>query len=181
MSRSSSLERDCEVVLGALVLLEQLLGDAVDVHVGRLRREHHRDEQLEVGLVEKRDLASGYSARSRSMIGRIRARLGPTRRRASDELRARAELTHTIRRIAGLGGRRGPRRRRRARGSVSRRTRSESAGRLPLDPAIAAESSASSPGKLRAEQGRDSARFRPFEELVDDLDLLGAGAEAAIA
>ena len=44
-----------EVVLGLAVLLEQRLRDAVDVHVGRLRGEHHGDEQLEVGAEAQRD------------------------------------------------------------------------------------------------------------------------------
>ena len=50
------LHRNGEVVLRAPVLLEQRRGHAVDVHVRRLRREHHRDEQLE--------LAAEASARS---------------------------------------------------------------------------------------------------------------------
>ena len=45
------LLRHREVVLGPPVLAEEPLGDAVDVHVGRLRREHHRDQQLHVGAV----------------------------------------------------------------------------------------------------------------------------------
>ena len=49
------LRRDGEVVLRRAVLLEQPLGDAVDVHVGRLRREHHRDEQLQVVAEGERD------------------------------------------------------------------------------------------------------------------------------
>jgi hypothetical protein len=44
-----------EVVLGSVVLQEQRLRDAVDVHVGRLRREHHGDEELEVGAKPKRN------------------------------------------------------------------------------------------------------------------------------
>jgi hypothetical protein len=41
------LRRDREVVLGPGVLLEQRLRDTIDIHVGRLRREHHGHEQLE--------------------------------------------------------------------------------------------------------------------------------------
>ena len=59
------LHRHGEVVLGSPVLLEQVLGDAVDVHVGRLRREHHRDEQLE--------RRCGTGARSRRPRARPRA------------------------------------------------------------------------------------------------------------
>ena len=49
------LLRHGEVVLRPPVLLEQPLGDAVDVHVRRLGREHHRDEQLEVAAEAERD------------------------------------------------------------------------------------------------------------------------------
>ena len=50
------LLRDGEVVLGLAVLLEQPLGHAVDVRVRRLRREHHRDEELEIRAEAERDL-----------------------------------------------------------------------------------------------------------------------------
>ena len=40
----------------AVVLREKRRRDAVDVHVGRLRGEHHRDEQLEVAAEAQRDL-----------------------------------------------------------------------------------------------------------------------------
>src|SRR5436305_1147909 len=50
------LRRRSEIVLRAAVLREELLGDAVDVDVGRLRREHHRDEQLEWIPETQRDL-----------------------------------------------------------------------------------------------------------------------------
>ena len=49
------LLRDGQVVLRTLVLLEQPLRDAVHVHVRRLRREHHRDEQLELVPKAERD------------------------------------------------------------------------------------------------------------------------------
>ena len=38
---------DGEVVLGPPVFLEELRGHTVHVHVGRLRRQHHRHQQLE--------------------------------------------------------------------------------------------------------------------------------------
>ena len=41
------LGRHGEVVLRPAVLLEQHRRDTVDVHVGRLRRQHHRDEELQ--------------------------------------------------------------------------------------------------------------------------------------
>src|SRR5262249_35686992 len=50
------LDRHREIVLRRSVLLEELLGDAVDVDVGRLRGEHHRDEELEWILEAKSDL-----------------------------------------------------------------------------------------------------------------------------
>jgi hypothetical protein len=53
------LRRDGQIILRPLVLLEQPLGDAIDVHVGRLRREHHRDEQLELVPIAKRDFRVG--------------------------------------------------------------------------------------------------------------------------
>ena len=49
------VRRDGEVVLGAPVLLEQALGDPVDVHVRGLRREHHGHEQLQLGAEPQRD------------------------------------------------------------------------------------------------------------------------------
>ena len=48
-----------EVVLGAPILLEELLGDAVDVHVGGLRGKHHRDQQLDVAPEAQRDRRVG--------------------------------------------------------------------------------------------------------------------------
>ena len=78
------LDRHGEVVLGPAVLREERRRDPVDVHVGRLRGEHHRDEQLEVAPEAERDLASACSAASRSTIGPIRSRAVPSpRRRAS--------------------------------------------------------------------------------------------------
>ena len=59
MSRSSSSDRHGQVVLGLAVLDEEILRDAVDVHVGRLRREHHRDEQLERAAERERDRGIG--------------------------------------------------------------------------------------------------------------------------
>ena len=66
--------RHREVVLGPAVLLEQRRGDPVDVHVGRLRRQHHRDEQLEwvregqrdrgVGVLDGESLDHGANARA---------------------------------------------------------------------------------------------------------------------
>ena len=53
------LLRNGEVVLRAPVLDEELLGDAVDVHVGRLRREHHGDQQLDVAPEVQCDLGVG--------------------------------------------------------------------------------------------------------------------------
>jgi len=53
------LDRDREVVLGAPVLAEERLRDAVHVHVGRLRGEHHGHEELEVGAEAKRDRRVG--------------------------------------------------------------------------------------------------------------------------
>src|SRR4051812_38050561 len=49
------LDRDGEVILGPPVLLEQRRGDAIDVHVGRLRGEHHGDEQLQLRPEGERD------------------------------------------------------------------------------------------------------------------------------
>ena len=49
------LLRNRQVVLRPVVLLEQRRGDAVHVHVGRLRGEHHRDEELERGAERERD------------------------------------------------------------------------------------------------------------------------------
>ena len=63
MSRSSSSCGHCEVVLGLPVLLEQRLRDAVHVHVGRLRREHHGDEQLERAPEAERDRGVGVLGR----------------------------------------------------------------------------------------------------------------------
>ena len=57
------LDRDGEVVLGPAVLLEERRRDLVDVHVGRLRGEHHGDEQLEVAAEPKRDLRVGVLLR----------------------------------------------------------------------------------------------------------------------
>ena len=50
------LARRREVVLRPLVLRKERGRDLVDVHVGRLRREHHRDEELELGVKRQRDL-----------------------------------------------------------------------------------------------------------------------------
>ncbi len=49
------LGRHGEIVLGPVVLLEQLLRHAIHVHVRRLRREHHRHEQLERTAERQRD------------------------------------------------------------------------------------------------------------------------------
>src|SRR5581483_2263723 len=49
------LDRHREVVLRPAVLPEEVLGDAVDVHVGGLRREQHRHEELQRVLEAKRD------------------------------------------------------------------------------------------------------------------------------
>ena len=51
--------RHGEVVLRPAVLPEQRLGDAVHVHVGRLRGEHHRHEQLERAAEAQRDARVG--------------------------------------------------------------------------------------------------------------------------
>ena len=53
------LRRDGQVVLGTAVLLKERLGDAVDVHVRRLRRQHHGDEKLELGARPERDRSVG--------------------------------------------------------------------------------------------------------------------------
>ena len=53
------LDRHREVVLGSAVLDEEILRDAVDVHVRRLRREHHGDEQLERAAERQRDRRVG--------------------------------------------------------------------------------------------------------------------------
>ncbi len=47
--------RHGEVVLGCVVLLEERRGHPVHVHVGGLRRQHHRDEQLERARERERD------------------------------------------------------------------------------------------------------------------------------
>ena len=49
------LGRDCEVVLRPAVLPEQVLRNAVDVHVGGLRRQHHGDQKLDVALEAEGD------------------------------------------------------------------------------------------------------------------------------
>jgi len=49
------LDRHREIVLGTLVLAEQRLSDAVHAHVGRLCRQHHRHEQLEIGAEAESD------------------------------------------------------------------------------------------------------------------------------
>ena len=71
------LDRDGEVVLGPPVLLEEGRRDPVDVHVGRLRGEHHGDEELEIAAEAQRDLCVGVLGASRSMIGPIRSRRRP--------------------------------------------------------------------------------------------------------
>ena len=53
------LDRHREVVLGRAVLREERRRDLVHVHVGRLRGEHHRDEQLEIAAEAERDLRVG--------------------------------------------------------------------------------------------------------------------------
>ena len=53
------LRRHGQVVLGPPVLAKQILGDAVHVHVGRLCREHHGDEEIEVGGEAERDRRVG--------------------------------------------------------------------------------------------------------------------------
>ena len=45
-----------QIVLRPPVLDEQLRRDAIHVHVGRLRGEHHRDEQLDIASEVQRDL-----------------------------------------------------------------------------------------------------------------------------
>src|SRR5881396_3478707 len=60
------LLRDCEVVLGGSVLLEEDGRDTVDVRVRRLRREHDRDEKLEIGPEAQRDRSVGVLARETS-------------------------------------------------------------------------------------------------------------------
>ena len=47
--------RHREVVLGCVVLLEERRGHPVHVHVGGLRGQHHRDEQLERARERERD------------------------------------------------------------------------------------------------------------------------------
>ena len=49
------LDGDGEVVLRLPVLLEERRRHLVDVHVGRLRGEHHRDDELEVRAEAERD------------------------------------------------------------------------------------------------------------------------------
>ena len=75
MSRSSSSDGYRQVVLRPPVLHEEPLGDAVDVHVGRLGREHHRDEQLERVAKRSAICASACSTASRSITGRMRVPL----------------------------------------------------------------------------------------------------------
>ena len=62
-----------KVVLRPPVLPEELLRDAIDVHVGRLRREHHGDEQLELRARAQGD-------------GRVRVRSAQARDRRADSL-----------------------------------------------------------------------------------------------
>ena len=57
------LDRDGEIVLRPAVLLEEPLGDAVHVHVGRLGGEHHRDQELDVAAEAKRDRRVGVLLR----------------------------------------------------------------------------------------------------------------------
>ena len=57
------LGRHGQVVLRPPVLAKQPLRHAVDVHVGRLRREHHRHEQLERVAEAQRDLRVGVLVR----------------------------------------------------------------------------------------------------------------------
>src|SRR5436190_4307163 len=116
------LLRDGEVVLGLAVLLEQRLGDAVDVHVGRLRREHHGDEQLERAAEAERDRRVGVFGREPLDDRAYALLLRP------DALASLSQVATRQRPPGAAGAAAGPRRRDRVRGSRRRRSRSESAG-----------------------------------------------------
>ena len=184
MSRSSSLLRHREVVLGPAVLDEQLLGDAVDVHVGRLRREHHRDEQLERALERERDLRVGVldgeplDHRPDPLLLRRRPACAAPRDVAP------RHLGTATRDRAPRGGHapppsRGPAQ---TRSSAGQPEHVNSLGVGTNSPAlmraIAADSSLSSSGSSRRSNVVETTASGPLEEVVDDLDLVGAGAEA---
>ena len=116
------LLRHGEVVLGLAVLLEQRLGDAVDVHVGRLRREHHRDEQLERAAEAERDRRVGVLDREP-----LDDRADPLLLRP-DALAGLLQVATRQRPPGAAGAGAGLRRRGRAPGSRRRRSRSASAG-----------------------------------------------------
>ena len=77
------LDRDGQVVLGSPVLLEEPFRHAIDVHVGRLSREHHGDQQLDVAPEAKRDRRVGVLSARRSTIGPMRSRRRPRPRRCA--------------------------------------------------------------------------------------------------
>ena len=167
------LLRHGEVVLGLAVLLEQRLGDAVDVHVGRLRREHHRDEQLERAAEAERDRRVGVLDREP-----LDDRADPLLLRP-DALARLPARSYEATASGSRGRRRGPAQ---TRSSAGQPAQAKSLGVGGNSPAWMPRDRG---GQLGLELGHVGARedglhrrVRPLEEVVDDLDLLGAGAEA---
>ena len=172
------LLRHGEVVLGPAVLLEQRRGDAVDVHVGRLRRQHHRDEQLERVAERERDRRVGVLARE-PLDDRPDARA----LRPDPLARLRDVATRHWRPSCGRTASPQPRSPpAQTRSSAGQPAHANSLGVGRNSPAwicaIASDSSASSSTALGAREPRRRDRVRPLEEVVDDLHLVGAGAEA---